>query len=38
MEDENKEVVTVEEPEQDKNDNSNREMNIDTPFTKKKRG
>jgi len=37
MADENKEVVTVEEPEQDKNDNSNREMIIDTPRTKKRR-
>ena len=33
----NKEVVTVKEPEQDKNDSSNMEMNIETPKTKKRR-
>ena len=37
MEDNNKEVVIVKEPEQEKNDSSNMEMNIETPKTKKRR-
>ena len=37
MADENKEVITEREPEPDKNDSSNREMNIDTPRTKKRK-
>ena len=37
MADENKEVVIVKEPEQEKNDSSNMEMNIETPKTKKRR-
>ena len=37
MADDNKEVVTVKEPELDKNDSSNREMNIDSPRTKKRK-
>ena len=37
MADDIKEVVTVKEPELDKNDSSNREMNIDSPRTKKRK-
>ena len=37
MADDNNEVVTVKEPEQDKNESSNMEMNIETPKTKKRR-
>ena len=37
MADENKEVVIVEEPEQEKNDSSNMEMKIETPRTKKRK-